>query len=107
MSGREGSLHQLMKPSLASLSIVVRLPGTCLGKPHLLNCCGCLFLATLQVREIYETAIESVPPGDLPEADIRSLCVRYAQLERKLGEVDRARAVFVHGSHLADPRTAK
>eukprot|EP00775_Hariotina_reticulata_P012401 gene12401-12536_t len=65
------------------------------------------FFGIAKVREIYETAIESVPPGDLPEADIRSLCVRYAQLERKLGEVDRARAVFVHGSHLADPRAAK
>lgn len=60
-----------------------------------------------QVREIYETAIESEPPADLPAADVRVVCVRYAQLERKLGEIDRARAIFVHGSHLADPRTAK
>jgi pre-mRNA-splicing factor SYF1 len=61
----------------------------------------------VQVREIYETAIESEPPADLPEEDVRNLCVRYAQLERKLGEVDRARAIFVHGSHLADPRRAR
>lgn len=61
----------------------------------------------VQVREIYESAIESEPPNDLPEEDLRNLCVRYAQLERKLGEIDRARAIFVHGSHLADPRRAK
>eukprot|EP00879_Flechtneria_rotunda_P016677 GHRR01017452.1.p1 GENE.GHRR01017452.1~~GHRR01017452.1.p1 ORF type:complete len:759 (+),score=226.66 GHRR01017452.1:413-2689(+) len=62
------------------------------------------FFGIAKVREIYESAIESEPPGELPEADIRVLCVRYAQLERKLGEIDRARAIFVHGSHLADPR---
>jgi len=61
----------------------------------------------LQVREIYESAIEAEPPNDLPDEDLRNLCVRYAQLERKLGEIDRARAVFIHGSHLADPRRAK
>jgi pre-mRNA-splicing factor SYF1 len=59
------------------------------------------------VREIYETVIEAEAPNDLPDEDLRNLCVRYAQLERKLGEIDRARAVFVHGSHLADPRRAK
>ena len=29
---------------------------------------------------------------------------RYAALERQLGEVDRARAILVHASSLADPR---
>lgn len=29
---------------------------------------------------------------------------RYAALERRLGEVDRARAILVHASSLADPR---
>lgn len=59
------------------------------------------------MREIYETVIEAEPPNELPDEDLRGLCVRYAQLERKLGEIDRARAIFVHGSHLADPRRAK
>jgi pre-mRNA-splicing factor SYF1 len=59
------------------------------------------------VREIYESCIEAEPPNDLPDEDLRNLCVRYAQLERKLGEIDRARAIFVHGSHLADPRRSK
>lgn len=38
---------------------------------------------------------------------MRQLCTRYAELERKLGEIDRARAILVHGSHLADPRNDK
>lgn len=34
-----------------------------------------------------EVAIEAQPPNELLDADCRSLCLRYAQLERKLGEV--------------------
>lgn len=94
------------------LSACLPCPSACL--PHLSVCltaCLCLLpfphTHTHQVREIYENAIESAPPAELPEADVRVLCVRYAQLERKLGEIDRARAIFVHGSHLANPQTAK
>ena len=32
------------------------------------------------------------------------MCVRFADLERKLGEIDRARAVYMHASQMADPR---
>lgn len=59
------------------------------------------------MREIYETAIEEEPPNELPDADVRSMGLRYAQLERKLGEIDRARAIFVHVSSLCDPRRDK
>lgn len=34
----------------------------------------------------------------------REMCVRFADLERKLGEIDRARAIYMHASQLADPR---
>lgn len=51
-----------------------------------------------QVREIYESAIEAQPPFNLSDGDTRTMCRRYAQLERKLGEVDRARAIYVHAS---------
>lgn len=54
-----------------------------------------------QVREVYETAIEAQPPFALSDADTRTLCLRYAHLEQKLGEVDRARAIYVHASALA------
>lgn len=35
---------------------------------------------------------------------LREMCVRFADLERKLGEIDRARAVYMHASQMADPR---
>jgi pre-mRNA-splicing factor SYF1 len=31
------------------------------------------------------------------------MCERYANLERKLGEVDRARAIYMHGAQQVDP----
>ncbi|KAK9796969.1 hypothetical protein WJX73_001686 [Symbiochloris irregularis] len=63
------------------------------------------FFGVGKVREIYETAIEGQEPYNLSEEDTKRMCQRYAQLERKLGEVDRARAILVHASGLADPRT--
>lgn len=36
-----------------------------------------------------------------------SLPCRYAKLEMEVGEVDRARAIFVHGSSLANPGVDK
>ncbi|KAJ7378147.1 Pre-mRNA-splicing factor SYF1 [Desmophyllum pertusum] len=51
-------------------------------------------------REIYEKAIEV-----LPNEQSREMCIRFADLERKLGEIDRARAVYMHASQMADPRT--
>ncbi|KAK9820644.1 hypothetical protein WJX81_004366 [Elliptochloris bilobata] len=62
------------------------------------------FFGVGKVREIYETAIEAAEPNHLPDADCLKMCTRYAALERRLGEVDRARAVLVHASSLADPR---
>lgn len=32
------------------------------------------------------------------------MCLRYAELERRLGEIDRARAIFIHASQFSDPR---
>ena len=32
------------------------------------------------------------------------MCLRYAQLETKLGEVDRSRSIYSHGSQFSDPR---
>lgn len=50
-------------------------------------------------RPVYERAI-----ADLPDDGARDMCLRFADLERRLGEIDRARAIFGHGSQLADPR---
>lgn len=55
-----------------------------------------------QTRAIFERAIES-----LPDADARAMCLKYADLERKLGEIDRARAIYAHASQMCDPRTTE
>ncbi|KAI8338847.1 putative Pre-mRNA-splicing factor syf1 [Blakeslea trispora] len=51
-------------------------------------------------REIYERAIEA-----LPDKHVRIMSLRYAELERKLGEIDRARAIYGFASQLFNPRT--
>lgn len=51
-------------------------------------------------REIYEKAIEALDE----ERAVRDMCLRYAELERKLGEIDRARAIYSHCSQTCDPR---
>eukprot|EP00794_Sanderia_malayensis_P015651 gene15651-17230_t len=53
-------------------------------------------------REIYETAIEM-----LPDEYAREMCIRFADMERKLGEVDRARAVYSYCSQICDPRSTQ
>ncbi|CAA7029605.1 unnamed protein product [Microthlaspi erraticum] len=50
-------------------------------------------------REVYKEAIES---SELPEKDVKTMCMRLAELERSIGEVDRARAVFRYASEFAD-----
>lgn len=34
----------------------------------------------------------------------REMSLSYAELETKLGEIDRARAIYSHGSQMSDPR---
>lgn len=50
-------------------------------------------------RPIYERAIES-----LPDKQTAEMCRRFARMERKLGEIDRARAIYGHASQFCDPR---
>lgn len=52
-----------------------------------------------RTRQIYEKAIEV-----LPEENSRLMCVRFAEMETKLGEIDRARAIYAHCSQMSDPR---
>ncbi|XP_015791103.1 pre-mRNA-splicing factor SYF1 [Tetranychus urticae] len=51
-------------------------------------------------RQIYEKAIEN-----LSDNEAREMCLRFADLEQKLGEIDRARAIYAHCSQMSDPRT--
>jgi pre-mRNA-splicing factor SYF1 len=50
-------------------------------------------------RPIYERAIAA-----LPDAEARAMCEKFAEMERRLGEIDRARAIYGHASQFADPR---
>ncbi|KAF9483825.1 spliceosome complex protein [Pholiota conissans] len=51
-------------------------------------------------RPIYERSLEV-----LPDKQTAEMCLRFAALERKLGEIDRARAIYAHASQFCDPRT--
>ena len=51
-------------------------------------------------RPIYERALEV-----LPDRQTAKMCLRFAAMERKLGEIDRARAIYAHASQFCDPRT--
>lgn len=50
-------------------------------------------------RPVYERAVAA-----LPDAEAKDMCLAFADMERRLGEVDRARAVYGHASQFADPR---
>ncbi|KAG9318252.1 hypothetical protein JVU11DRAFT_333 [Chiua virens] len=50
-------------------------------------------------RPIYERALEV-----LPDKQTAEMSLRFAALERKLGEIDRARAIYAHASQFCDPR---
>ena len=58
------------------------------------------YFGVTKTRDIYESAINALPASLLSK-----MCLRYANLERKLGEIDRARAVYMHGAQEVDPST--
>lgn len=51
-------------------------------------------------RPIYERAI-----AVLPDAAARDMCARFAEMEMRLGEIDRVRAIHGHAAQFCDPRT--
>lgn len=53
-------------------------------------------------RPIYERAIAA-----LPDSEAKDMCLKFAEMERRLGEIDRARAIYGHASQFCDPRTNK
>ncbi|XP_021294744.1 pre-mRNA-splicing factor syf1-like [Herrania umbratica] len=52
-----------------------------------------------KIREIYEQAIES----GLPDKDTKTMCLKYAGSVKSLGEIDRARGIYVFASQFAEP----
>jgi len=57
------------------------------------------FFGVTATRDIYEKAIEV-----LPDANVKDMCIQYADVERRLGEIDRARAIYGHAAQFCDPR---
>lgn len=51
-------------------------------------------------RPIYERAITA-----LPDVEAKDMCLKFADMEKRLGEIDRARAIYGHASQFCDPRT--
>ncbi|PHH66323.1 hypothetical protein CDD82_1569 [Ophiocordyceps australis] len=51
-------------------------------------------------RPIYESAITA-----LPDSEAKDMCVKFADMEKRLGEIDRARAIYKYASQFCDPRT--
>lgn len=60
------------------------------------------YFGAAKTREIFEDAILNVPRNEIP-----MLCLRYVELERKIGEIDRARAIFVGCAKYCNPNTEK
>ncbi|GAO19794.1 hypothetical protein UVI_02064070 [Ustilaginoidea virens] len=51
-------------------------------------------------RPIYERAITA-----LSDSEVKEMCLKFADMEKRLGEIDRARAIYGHASQFCDPRT--
>eukprot|EP00475_Leptophrys_vorax_P005248 TRINITY_DN13184_c0_g1_i2.p1 TRINITY_DN13184_c0_g1~~TRINITY_DN13184_c0_g1_i2.p1 ORF type:complete len:259 (-),score=89.54 TRINITY_DN13184_c0_g1_i2:51-827(-) len=57
------------------------------------------YFGIARTREIFEKAIHS-----LPEVMIKTIAIQYAALELKLGEVERARAVYTYAAQFCNPK---
>jgi hypothetical protein len=57
------------------------------------------YFGVTKTRPVYERAV-----SELNDVHARAMCLEFADMERKLGEIDRARAILQHGSQFADPR---
>ena len=55
-----------------------------------LSCVRCCARAA-QVREIYEMAVEAEPPYSLSDADCKTMCLRYARVEKQVSVIKACR----------------
>ena len=68
------------------------------------------FCGITKTRPVYEKAVaellnnNTVVAGGLTCSSVSLMCLEYAEMERKLGEIDRARAIYQHGSQFVDTR---
>ncbi|KAJ1998344.1 pre-mRNA-splicing factor syf1 [Coemansia thaxteri] len=58
------------------------------------------FLGLPATRAVYERGVAELPD----DADVAALAIDFAAAERRLGEIDRARALFAYAAPLVDPR---
>lgn len=57
------------------------------------------FFGVAKVRDVYQRGV-----GSLPDHFVAPLCLQFAAMETKLGELERARAIYTHASQFCDPR---
>jgi pre-mRNA-splicing factor SYF1 len=58
------------------------------------------FFGVTRTREVYEKAVDK-----LPDSQAKDMCLAWAMIERRLGEIDRSRGLMGHASQFCDPRT--
>jgi pre-mRNA-splicing factor SYF1 len=58
------------------------------------------FFGVAKVRDVFTRAADD---GELSNDVSKTLTTRFAEFERKLGEIDRARALYAHASQFSDP----
>ncbi len=66
------------------------------------------FFGVGKVRSIYEKIIDDddddeTKKNSLDDHSTKIVCVKYAELEASLGEIDRARALYTHASQFSNP----
>jgi pre-mRNA-splicing factor SYF1 len=57
------------------------------------------FFGIISTREIYQKAVQI-----LPDKQARDIAIKFSEMEVKLGEVDRSRAILAYISQICDPR---
>ena len=55
-----------------------------------------------RTRAVYERAIK-----ELNDTSSKTLCIEFADMEMKVGEIDRARAIYTYGSQVNDVESRK
>ncbi len=95
---RVGSPRGLMRVLAAACAAVPPAERLELVLLYLVKASECF--GAVRTREIFDEALRT-----LPDADIPLIAARYAALERRLGEVDRARGVYAYAAQFANPGT--
>ncbi|KAJ1889903.1 pre-mRNA-splicing factor syf1, partial [Kickxella alabastrina] len=99
--GRMEEQHGLARRALRVYARATRAVGDRLEMFRFYAARTAALLGVPAVRAVYERGI-----AELADADALALALDFAQAERQLGEVDRARALYAYAAQLADPRVS-